>query len=245
MRLSGSAATVARVSRGGSATWASSSGHRPVVSSGGLHSWRCCSAAISVTAYAVTRAGAPKPPKRSLASAVQNALSDRPVAGVSAQFTIDQNLLGAQSSTISASPLQGATGSVWVGGGHVRLEIRSQVGTTELGFDGHRLMLYDRKHHVAYELPVSQEATDPQGARRADHRRHQSGAGQGRARGDPLGRDSQQHRRPKSVRRAHIATPKRRTVRRVRARLGCRPPRPAAIRRSIRAVRAHLRSRSP
>jgi len=114
--------------------------------------------AISVTAYAVTRAGAPKPPKRSLASAVQAALSDRPVAGVSAQFTIDQNLLGAKSSTISASPLQGATGSVWVGGGHVRLEIRSQFGTTELGFDGHQLTLYDRKHHVAYELPVSQKA---------------------------------------------------------------------------------------
>ena len=114
--------------------------------------------AISVTAYAMTRSGAPKPPKRSLASAVHAALSDRPVAGVSAQFTIDQNLLGAKSSTISASPLQGATGSVWVGGGHVRVEIRSQLGTTELAFDGHQLMLYDRKHHVAYELPVSHKA---------------------------------------------------------------------------------------
>jgi hypothetical protein len=114
--------------------------------------------AVSVTAYAMTRAGAPKPPKRSLASAVHNALSDHPVAGVSAQFTIDQNLLGAKSSTISASPLQGATGSVWVGGGHVRLEVRSQLGTTELAFDGHQLMLYDRKHHVAYELPVSHRA---------------------------------------------------------------------------------------
>jgi hypothetical protein len=115
--------------------------------------------AISVTAYAVTRAGAPKPPKRSLASAVHAALSDRPVAGVSAQFTIDQNLLGAKSSTISASPLQGATGSIWVGGGQVRLQVRSQAGTTELGYDGHMLTLYDRKHHVAYELPVPHKAT--------------------------------------------------------------------------------------
>jgi hypothetical protein len=115
--------------------------------------------AISVTAYAVTRAGAPKPPKRSLASAVHAALSDRPVAGVSADFTIDQNLLGAKSATISASPLQGATGSIWVGGGQVRLQIRSQAGTTELAYDGHLLTLYDRKHHVAYELPVPHTAT--------------------------------------------------------------------------------------
>jgi hypothetical protein len=115
--------------------------------------------AISVTAYAMTRAGAPKPPKRSLASALHAALADRPVAGVSAQFTIDQNLLGAKSSTISASPLQGATGSIWVGGGHVRLQIRSQAGTTELAYDGRQLMLFDRKHHVAYELPVSHDAT--------------------------------------------------------------------------------------
>ena len=115
--------------------------------------------AISVTAYAMTRSGAHKPPKRSLASALHNALADRPVAGVSAQFTIDQNLLGAKSSTISASPLQGATGSVWVGGGHVRLSVRSQLGTTELAYDGHQVMLYDRAHHVAYVLPVSHKAT--------------------------------------------------------------------------------------
>jgi hypothetical protein len=111
--------------------------------------------AISVTAYAVTRPGAAKPPKRSLASALHTALSARPVAGVSARFTIAENLLGAKSSTISASPLGGATGSVWVGGGHVRLQIRSQLGTTELTYDGHQLMLYDRSHHVAYVLPIA------------------------------------------------------------------------------------------
>ncbi len=111
--------------------------------------------AISVTAYAVTRPGAAKPPKQSLASAVHTALSARPVAGVSAQFTIAENLLGAKSSTISASPLAGATGSVWVGGGHVRLQIRSPLGTTELTYAGHQLMLYDRSHHVAYVLPIA------------------------------------------------------------------------------------------
>jgi hypothetical protein len=115
--------------------------------------------AVTVTAYAVTRGGPPKPPKRSLASAVHAALSQRPVTGVSAQFTIDQHLLAGTSTTISASPLSGATGSVWVGGGHVRLNVKSQLGTTELGFNGRQVTLYDRKHHVAYILPMAHHAS--------------------------------------------------------------------------------------
>jgi hypothetical protein len=115
--------------------------------------------AITVTAYAVTRPNAAKPPKRSLAGALHTALSAKPVAGVSARFTIAQNLLGVSSSTFSASPIGGASGTVWVGGGHVRVQIRSQLGTTEIAYDGHQLMLYDRSHHVAYVLPVAHSAT--------------------------------------------------------------------------------------
>jgi hypothetical protein len=111
--------------------------------------------AVTVTAYAVTRSGPPKPPQRSLASAVHVALSHHPVAGVSARFVIDQHLLAGASTTISASPISGATGSVFVGGGHVRLNIKSQLGTTALSFDGRNVTLYDKKHHVAYILPVA------------------------------------------------------------------------------------------
>jgi hypothetical protein len=116
--------------------------------------------AITVTAYAVTRSGPPKPPKRSLASAVQSALSHHQVAGVSAHFAIDQHLLAGASTTISASPISGATGTVFVGGGHVRLNVKSQLGTTELGFDGHQVTLYDKKHHVAYILPIPHHTSE-------------------------------------------------------------------------------------
>ena len=116
--------------------------------------------AITVTAYAVTRSGPPKPPQRSLASAVHGALSHHNVTGVSAQFTIDQHLLAGSSTTISASPLSGATGNVFVGGGHVRLNVKSQLGTTELSYDGHQVTLYDKKHHVAYILPITHHASD-------------------------------------------------------------------------------------
>jgi hypothetical protein len=115
--------------------------------------------AISVTAYAMTRSGAAKPPKRSLASAVHRIFTARPVTGVSAQFRVDQHLLAGSSTSLASNPLlQGATGSVWVGGGRARLVVKSQLGTTSIAYDGHQVTLYDRKHHVAYVLPVKHHA---------------------------------------------------------------------------------------
>jgi hypothetical protein len=111
--------------------------------------------AISVTAYAMTRSGAAKPPKRSLASAVHRIFTAKPVTGVSAQFRVDQHLLAGSSTSLASNPLlQGATGSVWVGGGRARLVVKSQLGTTAVAYDGHQVTLYDRKHHVAYVLPA-------------------------------------------------------------------------------------------
>ncbi len=122
--------------------------------------------AVSVTAYAMTRSGAPKPPKRSLASAVHHALAAKPVTGVTAQFTVGQHLLTGSSTSFSSNPLAaGATGKVWFGGGRVRLVVKSQLGTTAIAYDGRRVMLYDRKHHVAYVLPVKHHAPSKDAAK--------------------------------------------------------------------------------
>jgi hypothetical protein len=111
--------------------------------------------AISVTAYAMTRGGAPKPPKRSLASALHRAVTAKPVPGLQAEFRVDQHLLAGTSTSLSSNPLlAGATGRVWIGGGHARLVLDSQLGTTSIAFDGRKVTLYDRKQHVAYVLPV-------------------------------------------------------------------------------------------
>jgi hypothetical protein len=111
--------------------------------------------AISVTAYAMTRDGAAKPPKRSLASAVHRIFTAKPVTGLEADFRVDQHLLAGGSTNLSSSPLlSGATGNVWIGEGRARLVLRSQLGTTTLAFDGHKVTVYDRKHDVAYVLPV-------------------------------------------------------------------------------------------
>ncbi len=125
--------------------------------------------ALSVTALALTRGGAPTPPRRTLANALHVALSGPPVAGVSAQVTFDQHLLPGSSSTLSASPLAGATGHIWVGGGRAHLQVRSQLGTTDLTYDGHQLMLWNRTHHVAYVLPVPARAAAQSGAAEKSH----------------------------------------------------------------------------
>jgi len=115
--------------------------------------------AISVTAYAMTRSGAAKPPKRSLASAVHRIFTAKPVTGVSAQFRVDQHLLAGSSTSLASNPLlQGATGSVWVGDGRARLVVKSQLGTTSVAYDGHQVTLYDRRNHVAYVLPAKHHA---------------------------------------------------------------------------------------
>lgn len=115
-------------------------------------------AALVVTALALARNAKQTPPQRPLAVALRNALTARPVAGVSAHFVLSEHLLPNSSSAFSSSPLAGATGSVWASGGRVRLVIHSQLGTEQLAYDGSRVTLYDAKHQTAYVLAVKHHA---------------------------------------------------------------------------------------
>jgi hypothetical protein len=110
-------------------------------------------AAVTVSAFALTRGGGPTPPKRSLAGAIRAMAKDRPVAGVAAKFRIDTDLVPGSSSSFSVSPLNGATGTVWAGKGGVRLVVHSEFGTTQLGFSKGRLVLYDRQRRCRRTTP--------------------------------------------------------------------------------------------
>ena len=83
--------------------------------------------------------------------------------GVTAQFTVDQHLLAGSSQTFSSNPLAaGATGKVWYGGGHVRLVVKSQLGTTAIAYDGPAAESVD-----IFNFWIAPEATDIQSARSA------------------------------------------------------------------------------
>jgi len=129
-------------------------------------------AAVTVTAYALTRGNGHAPPKRPLAVAIHNALKSKPVSGVSARFTVTQHLIPGTSKLLATSPIMGASGRVWASGHRVKLDIRSALGRVVLAFDGKTLTLYDPKSHSAYRLPIPHHASQ-----QADTAKHESSGG--------------------------------------------------------------------
>jgi hypothetical protein len=104
-------------------------------------------------ALASSRSG-PKPPPRSLASALNAALHSKPVAGFSARITFTNHLF--PSGTIAGSPLlSGASGRLWLAGdGRFRLELQSDTGDTQITSDGHTLTMYDAAQGTLYRLAL-------------------------------------------------------------------------------------------
>jgi hypothetical protein len=106
------------------------------------------------SAVALAGGGGPKPPHRSLAAALHDAATAKPVAGVTARVQFANHLI-ANNSLGSGSPLiAGATGRVWAGDGKVRLELQSSAGDTEIGIDGTQATLYDVSSGTAYVMPI-------------------------------------------------------------------------------------------
>jgi hypothetical protein len=124
-------------------------------------------AALTVTALAVVRNSHKTPPKRPLAVALHNALTARPVAGISASFVLSEHLLPGSSTAFASSPLAGASGSVWASGGRVRLLIHSQLGSEQLTYDGSTLRLFDPKQHTVYVLALKHHTTSQDAAARS------------------------------------------------------------------------------
>jgi hypothetical protein len=115
-------------------------------------------------ALASSRSG-PKPPPRSLASALNAALHSKPVAGFSARITFTNHLF--PSGTIAGSPLlSGASGRLWLAGdGRFRLELQSDTGDTQITSDGHTLTMYDAAKGTLYRLALpSHKASVADGA---------------------------------------------------------------------------------
>jgi outer membrane lipoprotein-sorting protein len=109
--------------------------------------------AVLVTAVAVaaSRSG-PKPPPRSLASALNAALHAKPVAGFSARVTFTNHLF--PDGALTGSPLlAGASGRVWISNdGRFRLELQSDTGDTQITGDGKTISVYDAAKGTLYRF---------------------------------------------------------------------------------------------
>jgi hypothetical protein len=116
--------------------------------------------AVSVTAMALTAGHGKLPPAKPLAVALHDAATAPPAAGVTAHFAVHQHLIPGSSALLSSGPLAGATGTVWAAGGKVRVSVHSQLGSTQLAYDGSSVTFYSPKNHAAYRLALPSHKRD-------------------------------------------------------------------------------------
>jgi len=122
----------------------------------------------SLTALAFALVSGPTPPPKPLADAVHDALAEahgQPIEGVSAQIQLTNHLLeganlasgGGEASQLTSSPLiSGASGRLWISKErHVRLELQSEKGDTEIYYDGHTVQMYDPSSNTLYRYTPS------------------------------------------------------------------------------------------
>lgn len=116
--------------------------------------------AVGGAAIALAVGNGPTPPPKPLANAIHDALSAKPVQGVSARVQLTDHLvegtqLAGQSPSGGASSnplLTGASGRLWISReGKVRLELQSDHGATQLLYDGRTLTLYDASSNTLYQ----------------------------------------------------------------------------------------------
>ncbi len=110
------------------------------------------------SAIAVAASGSgPVPKRRSLASAVHNALADPAVNGISANIQFTNNLVDASNFQGSDPLLQGASGRLWLGDHRLRLELQSSNGDAQIVVDRTSFWISDPAQHVVYEgtLPAN------------------------------------------------------------------------------------------
>lgn len=126
----------------------------------------------SLTALALALGAGPTPPAKPLPEAVHDALAAAPVEGVSARVQLTNHLLegaslaggsgGGSGGGLTSSPLvSGGSGRLWIAkDGHVRLELQSEGGDTEIVYDGRTLSVYEPSSNTLYRYTPSTHGED-------------------------------------------------------------------------------------
>jgi outer membrane lipoprotein-sorting protein len=118
------------------------------------------------TAIAVAAAGAgPVPPRTSLAKAIHHALGASAPAGITAQITFTNNLISSSDIQGADPLLTGATGRLWARAGHLRVELQSDNGDSQIVYDNGKVWAYDASSNTVYTATLP---ADHSGAAR-DH----------------------------------------------------------------------------
>jgi outer membrane lipoprotein-sorting protein len=131
---------------------------------GSVSAFAAVAAVVAVTAFG---GGGSAPPAEPLSQAIGDALSAPPVAGVTARISFSNDLLGSSAlgslaGSSGSALLSGASGRLWLtSDGHLRLELQSDSGDTQIVSDGTTLTVYDASSNTAYELALPAPTSPP------------------------------------------------------------------------------------
>jgi outer membrane lipoprotein-sorting protein len=125
---------------------------------------------VSATAIASAIDQGQKPPQKNLANAVHDSLVAPVVEGVTARINLTNHLLeganlasaGGEGGQLASNPLlTGAEGRLWIArDGHIRLELKSEKGDTQVTYDGHTVSMYDASTNTLYRYtPPAREGS--------------------------------------------------------------------------------------
>jgi outer membrane lipoprotein-sorting protein len=154
---------------------------------------------IGATALASALGVGPTPPPKPLPDAVHDALTagagGNPIQGVSAQITLTNHLLegaslasgGGEAGQLTSSPLlSGASGRLWISKeGHVRLELQSEKGDTQVYYDGRTLSMYDASSNTLYRYTPPKEGAGDEGRPGSSSSGGEGGSGSSGGGADP------------------------------------------------------------
>jgi hypothetical protein len=118
---------------------------------------------VTAVAVAALGGGGPIPAAKSLAAAIHDAITGPKIDGITADIKFTDNLIDSSSIPGSSPLLKGASGRLWASNdGHLRLELQSSQGDTELTVAPGSFSVFDVASNTVYRgtLPTDKPAAN-------------------------------------------------------------------------------------
>jgi outer membrane lipoprotein-sorting protein len=115
----------------------------------------CAAVAVAATS------GGPVPKREPLAKAIHQALSAKPVSGVTARISFTNNLISSGEFQGADPLLQGGSGRLWLSSHALRLEVQGENGDAQVVVRGQRFWAYDPSSNTVYEATLPRQSAHP------------------------------------------------------------------------------------
>src|SRR3954449_9715819 len=114
--------------------------------------------ALAAVAAAAIGGGGSAPPARPLASALHDALTAPPVAGVTARVDFSTDLFSGATTETSSALLKGGSGRLWAAKDKLRIELQSDNGDAQIVVANGKGFVYDGPSNTAYTFALGRSS---------------------------------------------------------------------------------------